>query len=109
MNIRPPKRTPVVRMELTKTKDGWRAQSEHTVNGEELRLTTYVHGGIPKTSCERKHTKGAFKDRWTWEYPHLFGYMLDLSVKATKRTIRLAHEAAIERMNKVLGAVLLEQ
>lgn len=91
-------------MELKKTKDGWRATSEHTAKGgtEELRLTTYVHGGSPKTTCERKHTEGAFKDRWIWEYPHLFGYMLGFGVKADKRTIRLAHEAAINRMNKML-------
>jgi hypothetical protein len=87
-------------MELTKTKEGWKAVSVHTVNGEELRLTTCAHGGTPKSNCERKHTEGAFKDRWIGEYPHLFGYMLGFGVKADKRTIRLAHEAAIEAFER---------
>ncbi len=87
-------------MELTKTKEGWRAVSVHTIKDEELRLTTYVHGGSPKTFCERKESEGAFKDRWMQEYPHLFGYMLGFGIKADKRTIRTAHEAAIERLTK---------
>ena len=82
-------------MKLNKAVDGWEATSEHEINGNKLRLTTYAHGNSPKTSCE------VFKDgKWQWEFPHLFGYMLGFDVKADKRKIAMAHKRAEEVLEK---------
>ncbi len=87
-------------MELTKRGKRWTALSLHEVNGETIQLLTITHGDSPKTTCYVKGKDGQFR----WDYPHLMGYLLGFDVKATKETIKEAHEKGIEILNKTFIA-----
>ena len=56
--------------------------------------TVSLDGSPRSTYSEKKPGYNAL----TWDYPHALGYVLGFDVKATKRTIEMAHKAALERM-----------